>query len=178
MGQYYNPIILEKDNDTVKSYMYSHEYGSGLKLMEHSWMENEFVGAFESQLIENPQRVVWAGDYADKEPNGNNLYCLCDKELKVCPAPIVVSAKEYPYLVNWTKGLYIDKRKVKDIEGWSIHPLPLMTCEGNGRGGGDYRYNDVVEEDLVGSWSRDLISVEKKVEKDFTEVEFSLVENY
>ena len=34
MGQYYNPIILEKDNDTVKSYMYSHDYGSGLKLME------------------------------------------------------------------------------------------------------------------------------------------------
>lgn len=178
MGQYYNPIILEKDSDTIKSHMYSHDYGSGLKLMEHSWMGNKFVGAFESQLVGNPQRVVWAGDYADNEPDGNNLHSLCEEELKVHPTPTVVSTKKYPYLVNWTKGLYIDRRKIKDIEGWIIHPLPLMTCEGNGRGGGDYHYNDVFEEDLVGAWSRDLISVEKKVGKDFSEIEFSLYENY
>lgn len=67
MGQYYNPIILDEQGD-VENGMIAHEYGNGLKLMEHSWLDNEFVAAFETLLVqEAPVRMVWAGDYADAE---------------------------------------------------------------------------------------------------------------
>ena len=65
MGQYYKPCILGGNKKTVKAWMYSHEYDNGLKLMEHSYIGNSFVSAFESLIKNKPQRVVWAGDYAD-----------------------------------------------------------------------------------------------------------------
>ena len=77
MGQYFKPIILkEKENseqaEQVMAWMYSHKYNSGLKLMEHSWMKNDFVGFIESLLTNgmpfHKTPIVWAGDYADEEP--------------------------------------------------------------------------------------------------------------
>jgi hypothetical protein len=47
-----------------------------------------------------------------------------------------------------------------------------MTCEGNGRGGGDYRG----DEDYVGSWARDIISVSNVVPEGYSEFMFNLVE--
>jgi hypothetical protein len=38
-----------------------------------------------------------------------------------------------------------------------MHPLPLLTAEGNGRGGGDIEDAPPV----IGSWARDVISVEE-----------------
>lgn len=49
MGQYYKPVILAENKKTVKAWVYSHSYG--LKLMEHSWSKNDFVGAVEKQMI-------------------------------------------------------------------------------------------------------------------------------
>ena len=66
MGQYYKPIILEPRGG-VKAWFYSHEYGNGLKLMEHSYIGNSFCNAVENYLTNNPQRLVWAGYYADCE---------------------------------------------------------------------------------------------------------------
>ena len=59
----------------------------------------------------------------------------------------------YKYLVNYTKKQYciIPKNK-KD---WQVHPLPLLTCSGNGRGSGDYR----LEDERIGSWAFDRIGV-------------------
>ena len=49
MGQYYKPCVLKKNYKNVKqpviSGLYSHEFGNGLKLMEHSWVGNNFVRA-------------------------------------------------------------------------------------------------------------------------------------
>ena len=85
MGQYYYGVILEKDKKTVKAWIYSHEYDTGLKLMEHSYLLNKFVGAFESQLVDNIQRVVWAGDYSDKErrPSKTNVHHRCEDVTKI-----------------------------------------------------------------------------------------------
>ena len=194
MGQYYKPIILAEkqgEHEEVKCWMYSHEYDNGMKLMEHSWLANGFVRTFESLLAETPQRVVWAGDYADEEPNRTytydgkeheaNLYNLCEDTLKVRPN---IQEKYYRYLINHTKGLYIDKNKIPVSDVWTdpktgkkwdfqIHPLPLLTCEGNGRGGGDYRK----EEEIVGTWARDVISVSTTKPKGLKEFEFNLVED-
>ena len=141
MGQYYKPICL--DNGLQEQWIYSHEYGNGLKLMEHSYIGNNFVGMVE-RLLSNGNMwhmkpLVWAGDYADTDKfQLHNLYEQCDeynqfknkKELK----PLNVR-----YIINHTKKEFVDKNKVpKDKDGWRVHPLPLLTCEGNGRGGGDY----------------------------------------
>jgi hypothetical protein len=36
-----------------------------------------------------------------------------------------------------------------------VHPLPLLTCSGNGRGGGDYCLDD----ERVGIWAFDRIGI-------------------
>jgi hypothetical protein len=211
MGQYYKPILLKEDKKTPIGFAYSHDFGSGLKLMEHSWMKNDFVGFIESLLTKNAPfhktPIVWAGDYADQEPfesipqtvidalvedgykleeiqlHGVDLYSIAShsapklipnthkiEDFKLLP---IAKAK---YLVNHDKKQFVDKTKVpSDSDGWRIHPLPLLTCEGNGRGGGDFRG----ESELVGSWARDIISVESKkadIPKGYTELIFDLVE--
>ena len=45
----------------------------------------------------------------------------------------------------------------RDEWGCMIHPLPLLTSVGNGRGGGDYRGT---LQDEVGTWAGDLIETQ------------------
>ena len=172
MGQYYQPVILS-ENNKVLEWVYSHEYDNGLKLMEHSYIGNNFVRAFESLIHNNPKRVVWAGDYADKEPSGKNLFAKCTDNNKVRPETSL-SDEDCRYLVNHTRYLYVDT--LKRGKEWAIHPLPLLTSEGNGQGGGDFSGDD--PDNLVGSWARDLISVQSdKTGLDgFNELEFDLEE--
>lgn len=176
MGQYYKPCILAKNKKTVVKWVYSHSYGwNGLKLMEHSYIENDFVKAFETLITNNPQHVVWGGDYAEPEKKGGtNTYARCTDKKEVKPFSPTETGK---YVVNHSKKLYVDKSKAplcsKDWEG-RIHPLPLLTAEGNGQGGGDYRGKASVK--LVGSWARDLISVENEKPKGFKELKYNFTE--
>lgn len=178
MGQYYKGIILNdqknQDNkETIKSWVESWDYGNGKKLMEHSWLGNNYVHAFETLIYNNPSRVVWAGDYADPEKDTeDNLYMMANDNNKVKPK---INTKNfdrltYRYIINHTKKEYIDKALLpmdssytdeKSGETWEyyIHPLPLLTSEGNGRGGGDYHTSDEYLENMVGSWARDVIEV-------------------
>jgi len=176
MGQYYNPVILDKNKKTVLKWFNCHEYGSLAKLMEHSWMLNDFVGAVEKFLLGNPQHVVWAGDYADEDKGlKTNVYSRCKELTEVKPNEIPAQLVKAKYIVNHTKKEFINKSKVPSFDdGWRIHPLPLMTCEGNGRGGGDFR--DVDKQGIVGTWARDLISVEVKKPEGFKEILFDLAE--
>lgn len=48
MGQYYMPTLISQDG-TIHS-LYSHFYGNGLKLMEHSYIGNDFVNAVCTQI--------------------------------------------------------------------------------------------------------------------------------
>ncbi len=63
--------------------------------------------------------------------------------------------------------MYVDKEKCQCSEDYNIHPLPLLVSEGNGRGGGDYNGNN---QDLCGSWSRDVISMEESHPLDYIEL--------
>ncbi len=211
MGQYYKPIILNQKNKPMVSFC-CYDFGSGAKLMEHSWMKSDFVRFVELHLMNSPQKIVWAGDYANGEDTSTftdmevktllsmchskitkeqllqddiNLYMLADcvgklthdenvkdkysHEFKII-APL--SAK---YIINHDKKEFVDKSKVPDVNGWKIHPLPLLTCEGNGRGGGDFKGDSK----LVGSWARNLIEISTKkstIPKDYKEIIFDLVE--
>ena len=178
MGQYYKPCILQDDAKTIKAWANSHDYNNGLKLMEHSYIKNEFVGAIEKQLTPHgswyKSKIVWAGDYADNDEGDVNLYDKADESTKFVP-PAGVVDKSYKYLINHSKRLFVNKTKIKSIPDWKaakIHPLPLLTCEGNGRGGGDFKG----EHHLIGSWARDIISVEAVKPLNYKEVVFDLVE--
>jgi len=173
MGQYYFPIILDSQGKIV-AWMHAHQYSNGLKLMEHSFIENGFVSALEWELTSegsfHKYRLVWAGDYADQEEDGENLYHQCKEDLCIHPEYCVY---QYPYLVNHSKKQFVDKNKVPaNSDGMRVHPLPLLTCEGNGRGGGDYPDDHA----LIGLWARDVISVEKEKPLGFVEILFDLME--
>lgn len=174
---------MADNKKTVKAWVYSHdikytfkradgteiECGNGLKLMEHSYIGNEFVSAFESLIKNNPQRVMWGGDYADLcKGLKTNTYERCTDKNKVLPTDRP-NTRETRYVVNHSKKEFVDKYKVAEIKDWKgakIHPLPLLTCEGNGRGGGDFRG----ENKYIGTWARDIISVESKKPQGYTEI--------
>jgi hypothetical protein len=177
MGQYYKPAILGKNKKKVEKWLYSHDFDSGLKLMEHSWVENPFVKSFERLIVNNPQHVVWAGDYADVcKGLKTNVYDRCKDSNQVPKDEVYpVSVLASRYIINHTKKEFVDKTNIPDNDGWYIHPLPLLTCEGNGRGGGDYRCDD--KNNIIGSWARDLISVNSQVPEDYKELFFDLIED-
>jgi len=181
MGQYYHPISRDK-----KQYLYSHTYDSGLKLMEHSWLKSEFVNAVMTLLKEGGEwfktSIVWAGDYADKGKHltseqikkyqranpleeGNkydNTPTLYDyvNEFGLEIKPKVPKGVIGKYIVNHTKKQIVSLKQLpKDTDGWTVHPLPLLTACGNGRGGGDFGGDN----DFVGTWSGDVISVQDKL---------------
>ena len=181
MGQYYKPTSLDK-----KQWVYTHnikkpgeEFGCGLKLMEHSYINNPVMNAVESLLIPDggwyKTRIVWAGDYADHEEGQEkteegydvNIYRMSEEWTEIIPPYSEERQKDYPYLTNHTKKEVLDLRKVKETgsKEWAskVHPLSLYTCEGNGRGGGDYRKDDP----RTGTWARDVISLEKTKTKGY-----------
>ncbi len=203
MGQYFKPCILKTEsqqttNDKIAGWMESHDYNEGLKLMEHSWLNNEFLNTFEELISpEGPfekHSVVWAGDYANPEndlsftdetgkPLDLNLYDLCSDTKKLNPKRVKGNSK-YRYILNHTTKQFVDKTKVpasatgtsEDGTPWTlrIHPLPLLTCEGNGNGGGDY-YGE--ERGQVGVWARHSISVANEIPNDYSELIFDLTIN-
>jgi hypothetical protein len=219
MGQYYKAVFLAENQKPIAS-VSSYDFGSGAKLMEHSWEKNPMVRFVERQLMVAPQKLVWAGDYADEEDpttlsnaeiklladekseywnskvlkeKGVNLYSLSDTIGKLIHDERVENKYEHDYkgvapltakyLVNHDKKEFVNKTKTpKDSDGWKIHPLPLLTCEGNGRGGGDFFVSTEKKQgnvELIGVWARDKISVVSKkaeIPKGFTELVFDLTE--
>jgi len=189
MGQYYRAVFLNKTKRKVLGKVVSYEFGNGAKLMEHSWMKNDFVGFVEGMLLAEPRPIVWAGDYADEEPNTEeNIYTMSrlapkithdvdfeEGESKHNTDFKTVLPARFKYLINYDKKQFVNKSKVPNLDGWRIHPLPLLTCEGNGRCGGDFRGDS----ELVGAWARDVIGVESRksdIPTGFTELVFDLSE--
>ena len=186
MGQYYYAIILSETKlgkkELIRMWMSPHAYSNGAKLTEHSYIGNNFIQAFEYLISQDgmfyKSRIVWAGDYADPEENDtNNLYnMVVENGTYLFPKSKDTSC--YRYIINHSKNLYVDKERIVNkpepkymLQRMDkilvLHPLPLLVSEGNGRGGGDYHGNN---EELCGTWARDIISVEKNIPEDFTEL--------
>ncbi|GIV43867.1 MAG: hypothetical protein KatS3mg035_0990 [Bacteroidia bacterium] len=187
MGQYYKPVCLSDNKKNVIGFIYSHDLGEGLKLMEHSYIENKLMRCVEALLIPggawHKKPIVWAGDYAEPEEHtGENLYGMADGaqrdgegvSIKFLPKPLsVAQSKLHRYIINHSKKEYVDKQDVPSYNGgWKIHPLSIMTAEGNGQGGGDFFGKD--PKGLVGKWARDIISVEKSVPSGYKKILFNL----
>jgi hypothetical protein len=170
MGQYYKAIILAEKTEN-KEYIrisFNPPYNEGMKLLEHSNIDSTFVGIIEYLISPEgmfyKSRLVWAGDYAEKEPESDkNLYFLArdDEHFPNIIKSYYTIIKKYNFIINHTKKEYIIKKN--NI----IHPLPLLTAEGNGLGGGDYYGKNV---NLIGSWARDVISINNLVPEDYKEI--------
>jgi len=188
MGQYYYAIILSDTKiggkEHIRMWMSPHAYSNGAKLTEHSYIGNHFIQAFEYLISPDgmfyKSRIVWAGDYAEPEENNTkNLYQMV-VENGTYQRPKSIDTSCYRYIVNHSKKLYVDKERIVNkpeleyilprsnfLSKLIFNPLPLLVSEGNGMGGGDYHGNN---EELCGTWSRDIISVEMNIPEDFTEL--------
>ena len=180
MGQYFHAGVNE-----LKECVNGDDYNNGVKLMEHSWIGNYYVNVVEKLIASGGkwfgQSLTWGGDYAEDDDVNPETYDY---------GQIKTEETEYHYfrfLINETKKLFVDLDKVPTTDTWvnpddetdvfkyRIHPLPLLTCNSNARGGGDYFGNDV--NNLVGSWAGNVITVsDEQPSNEYTELIFDLVE--
>ena len=175
MGQYFKACNIQ-----TKECITTWDFNEYAKLIEHSWIGNRFVNVAEKLLASGGQwfgqAMVWSGDYADNETETDlNLYDICaENAIK----PSSGKYRYYRYLINKTKNEFVDLDKVPissicENEEYRLHPLPLLTCEGNKRGGGDFYGEDPTN--LIGSWARCVIEpTKRKPTADFSEIIFDL----
>jgi hypothetical protein len=179
MGQYYKPINLNNGQ-----WLNANDYGNGLKLTEHSWIGNDFLGAVMQLMVKggpwNKEKIVWCGDYFDEEGEEDYYDKVKDKD-KIKPSEKMKEKEQNnAVLINHTKKQYVlfSKQPGVDEDGWKQNPLPLLTALGNGRGLGDYHG---LNEDKIGIWARDELSIgfegDVKLEG-FTELEVIFNENH
>lgn len=171
-------------NDDSNSWGYN---ASGLKLMEHSWLENDFVNGVLESIWDSPSRVAWVGDYADSDDDFDDRYTedvyetvWADKRNEL-PFDEVPTIHKSGFILNLDKGVYIDLEKYAEIAGfkprwsdeiWTIHPLPLLTEIGNGRGGGDYFGTCM---DMVGAWAMDRIMFTEEWPNAYKEIDYGAI---
>jgi len=188
MGQYYKVIVKDENNERV--YNRDLIYSDGetkytmAKLMEHSWWRNHFVNAVCLEITNNdiPTRIAWIGDYADELfEDGSHVNNLSTEKLKELfyktwnneglPLNDTEFTLQNQYLINHTKKQYVvcntyynkSKKLLEHYGTWCIHPLPLLTCIGNGLGGGDYlRPSNDSTVELIGAWAWDEITIEQR----------------
>jgi hypothetical protein len=183
MGQYYFPILLKKNwklsKQPVLMTLYSHDFDNGLKLMEHSYVGNNFVRSVQYVLANygNDLHFVWCGDYADEVkthyyPNGVDLYSMAgeltdsndEHYLFVKNSiPNFIELHDYKYIINKSKKEYVIVPEYCENK-WQIHPLPILCANSNGRGGGDYHSNGKEDDKYIGRWAYDIIHVSDDAE--------------
>ena len=184
MGQYYRAILGDAYglNCMVFDRSVDGEYTLA-KLMEHSWWNNPFVNSFSEQIYKCKSRVCWVGDYADepddfKFSNNSAFYVPNYNEIWGDKVNLLTSYStdftlDNKFLLNYDTKEFIDlniyKKNAKDKDGWTIHPLPLLTAVGNDRGGGDFHEGNIGYES-VGIWAWQLISIADDIPKNFKPV--------
>lgn len=183
MGQYYRALLEKKAGEGENKFIDKRAKNiecHGYKLTEHAYIGNETMNYVGHLLNDTPHKIWWVGDYALQMNSLVNNMTVGDYISAYNLTWDSISAleleedydKKLPnngLLVNWTKQEYIhlgkyDKDNTNEYLGHAIHPLALLTCISNGLGGGDYWG---INNDLVGSWAGDLISIEGAVTKDF-----------
>lgn len=198
MGQYYYPVISKNGKDHFAGLRA--EYRGGLKLTEHVWWKNSLCNGVAQKIYREPAHVWWVGDYSvdkvenvetgDYEISPDTPAQLCqvyeaahgeNAELSECSAEVFDLTEAF--LVNHTRKIYMDcedfHRRMSGKCSWTddpemvMHPLPLLTAIGNGKGGGDY-FGPHKED--IGAWAGDLISIEEEAPEGYAEVKYTFFE--
>ena len=183
MGQYFMPYVKHGKEIKVFDNHIDGEF-QGLKLMEHSYWKNDYVGQVINDIYYNKGNVCWVGDYYDED---DCAQVNCDKEIVRIIGELVWNEKTETIkgtkknsrnlngclLVNHTKKLYIvgdNSFKInkwfETWEGkqyaWCINPLPLLTCSASHSGGS---YNGI-NHHICGTWFNDLLEVVEDYEEE------------
>lgn len=114
MGQYYG-AYTENPNDKNDYHVYLSP--GCLKLMEQSWLKNDMVNGVMANLLENPQKVAWIGDYSNDDCGfftygGLSYEEFCEKYNRVFPKDdISVSKKNYTYF-KWNDKISSEQRQL------------------------------------------------------------------
>lgn len=193
MGQYYRQLIgnnvgkILSVHNCVGVFPSGEKDYNGSKLMEHSWLENDFVNSICKKMYNNPLRIAWVGDYANEvgdfdfdipsKPNIPNYYDAWSEF--VFPIPVVIDSEfsiDGKFLLNHDKREYIgisDDAYLRNSmpqgsSPWIIHPLPLLTAVGNDRGGGDFHEGGIGYE-YVGTWCWDLLELSDSTPMEYEE---------
>ena len=174
MGQYYYPTIIRRDG-TVDQYL-ACDYDNGLKLMEHSYIGNNFVDGILNTLYHNPGKLAWLGDYTDSEDDFEDgaifkgvfgLFIssgddfrkrysrLTEDDNFSLEGKIILNHSKKEYIIM-SKYIEIAKEELESEDDFIVNPIPLLTASSNGRGGGDYRGPN---EEYCGLWCGDIIEV-------------------
>lgn len=176
MGQYYLPTLQDVNGDGSFKTFHSHEYDNGLKLMEHSYIGNNFVAAVLSELVDKPMALWWLGDYTEDEDfiDGRRLHNHTRISLWNCEGGRVMPTDENQewvydgaFVLNHTTKEYIKLHP--DSDDLIICPVCLLTAVGNGKGCGDYCGE---HEYFVGIWAGMELQVvfnENEIPQDFTD---------
>lgn len=155
MGQYYHPIII---TNKEKLEFNPHLYGEGLKITEHSSFSTPMVGLVMQHIHDkkkNSPRLVWMGDYGEVMRFGTgNTWQEARYSSNPPDVPDIKKIESYRYIINLDKDEYVDL--VRCREHGDTHPLPILTANGIGKGGGDYAGSHM---ELVGTWAGDRLSV-------------------
>lgn len=154
MGAYYQATIEQEGEEAIR--YNTHDAGSGLKLMEHSYISNEYVERIMSMLFDKSSLLTWVCDYTE------GTYLDWGKTKEETKEKFLENSYEImsTYIIlNHTQGLKIDIKKLICLNKermFIIHPLPILcNSEKKSMGGGDY-HND---ESLRGTWAGDEIEI-------------------
>ncbi len=170
MGAYY----MASNNE----YMYDFKDGHFLKLMEHSYFYNDYVGGVLREYIDNPQPLVWLCDYYSSEDKeySPDIKTWDEISKKIIPDIEVKEMRiifEDFYILNHTQKLFIDQRKLIKLykaEGqkdFFIHPIPILTNSNNSAmGGGDY----YCEDSRRSLWRMNIIEIKKTIPEGYVDV--------
>jgi hypothetical protein len=200
MGQYFTAYLRQKNKEMAFDHKIDGDY-NGMKLMEHSYWANGYVGQVVSKLFYEKGNVCWVGDYFDEDDydqvncqdkafikrigelvwnddtkwlkgSKKNIRTLSDCLLVNHTKKIFINGNEYYQKNKWTETW---DGKTYD---WCVHPLPLLTCSAN-HSGGSYYGKDKNE---CGTWFNDLLEVviyldeNSLIEKGYKKVEYNFSE--
>lgn len=138
-------------NTSKKAYMKPSDYNVSSAIMEHIWIYNPFVMSVEKMLTIKgswyKSKISWIGNY-------NDLYAYtCNNYKKIITKVALKENNQHyaKYLYNHTKKQFVDKSKVPVWDGWSMHPLPLLTCINYDSSFGDFLFIERNQVKFIGS---------------------------
>lgn len=187
MGQYYKTIIKDKEGLYAVANDCAFPEYVGIKLMEHSYINNIWCDCIAYKIYQNKCRVAHVGDYANEYPEHLLAYYqgITVPALDIArnfgdDGKFINFNYRHKYLLNHTKKVYVDLDEYMEksggyCEGLVVNPITLLTALGNGRGGGDY-YEEYPNFDLVGSWAWDEISIENTYPAEYEEFDVYFTE--
>ena len=163
LGQYYTP--LTKQDGKRLFWGQSKEYNrnrnpkdfNGMKLLEHAHYGNRLMDAISSHIYKKPTMVVWLGDYSSEWKHYSK------RKLKYHNYEVEYFDSSGKWIVNHTKKVGF-RMNQED----ALHPIPLLTACGNGKGNGDYYGKN---RNICGIWAFNIISIEDILPEGYMRIE-------